>query len=466
MTDTAPVADRLRAHGQEHLLRWWDELDESQRARLVADIEAVDFDRLAELQQGSAGEHVDPAAAVAPAGLVTTPGTDAERAERDRAKAVGEELLAAGKVAAVLVAGGQGTRLGYDAPKGTFPVGPLTGASLYEGFAKQLLARSKRAGASIPYLVMTSDATHDDTEAFFREHEWFGLNEDDVHFFRQGTMPACDAESGKLLLAEKQRLATSPDGHGGVLVALERTGLLELCRERGIERLFYHQVDNPLCRVCDPVFLGLHVLRESEMSTKVVPKRTPEEKMGVVVDVDGRTRIIEYSDLPDDVARRRNEAGELDVRAGNIAVHAFDVAFVERLVRGDLATTGLPFHTAHKKVPFVNENGERIEPESPNAHKFERFVFDALPHAKNALVLEIDRRDEFAPVKNAFGTDSPATSLLAATARGRDWLVAAGAKVPDNVPVEIDPLFALDAADVAEKVEKGTVFDAPVLLTE
>ncbi len=460
----SPPRETLRAHGQEQVLRFWDELDEEARAALVADLEAVDFDQLAELRGGDRSEKVDASKAVPPAGLVTTPRTDEQRDEWARARTTGEELLAGGKVGVVLVAGGQGTRLGYDAPKGTFPVGPLSGASLYEVFAKQLLARSRRAGRSVPWFVMTSHATHAPTVAFFEEHGHFGLDPADVHFFQQGTMPACDAETGDLLLAEKHRLATSPDGHGGVLTALERAGLLSLCRDRGIERLFYHQVDNPLCRVCDPLFLGLHALRDSELSTKVVPKRSPEEKMGVVVDVDGVTRIIEYSDLPDDVARRTNEAGELDVRAGNIAVHVFDVAFVERLLEGGGAS--LPFHVANKKVPHLGESGNPVEPETPNAHKYERFVFDALPHARNALVLEIDRRDEFAPVKNALGSDSPATSLVASTARSRDWIVAAGASVPDNVPIEIDPLFALDADDVAEKVASGTTFDGPVLLTE
>ena len=213
----------------------------------------------------------------------------------------------------------------------------------------------------------------------------------------------------------------------------------------------------------DPAFLGFHALRESEISTKVVPKTGPAEKMGVVVDVDGVTRIIEYSDLPDDVAHRLNDAGELDIRAGNIAVHVFDVAFLDRLLSDDLA---LPFHVAHKKVPYVDDSGSVVSPEEPNANKFERFVFDALLHARNALVMEVDRRDEFAPVKNAFGADSPASSLCASVAQFRHWLRAAGATVPEHVPVEIDPLFAMDPAELAARIQAGTTYDGPVWLSE
>ena len=250
MADAEGLRARLTEHGHEHALRWWDDLDVDGRAALVADLEAVDLAQLAELRGGSVAKEVDAAAAQAPRGLVRQPTTDEDRAAWTEATDAGNDLLAKGKVAALLVAGGQGTRLGYDKPKGMFPVGPMSGASLFEVFCHQLAAIGRRVGSTIPYFVMTSHATHAPTVAFFEEHGYFGLNEDDVRFFQQGTMPAVDAESGKLLLAEKGRLATSPDGHGGVLTALGRAGLLDLCRDRGIERIFYHQVDNPLCRVC------------------------------------------------------------------------------------------------------------------------------------------------------------------------------------------------------------------------
>jgi UDP-N-acetylglucosamine/UDP-N-acetylgalactosamine diphosphorylase len=326
---------------------------------------------------------------------------------------------------------------------------------MFEMLAHQLLARSQRAGVAIPYYIMTSDATHAETVACFSEQHFFGLNPNDVRFFRQGNMPAVDAATRKLLLADKGRLACSPDGHGGMLAALANTGLIEDMRQRGIELLYYHQVDNPTAIVCDPAFLGLHVASGSEMSTKVVAKRSAEERMGVVVDIDGVTQIIEYSDLPDEVAQRHDANGHLDISAGNMAIHLFNREFLERLSTGDLT---LPFHIAHKNVEHVDEKGDVIQPAEPNAYKFEKFIFDAMPKAQRALVMEVERAREFNPVKNAEGDDSPATARAALAALHRGWLQAAGALVGEDVPIEIDPLFALDEAEVKRKVTPGTVF--------
>jgi UDP-N-acetylglucosamine/UDP-N-acetylgalactosamine diphosphorylase len=324
-----------------------------------------------------------------------------------------------------------------------------------------LLARSRRSGAAIPYYVMTSDATHDETVAAFDESGFFGLNADDVHFFRQGNMPAVDASTGRLLLAGKASLAISPDGHGGVLQALERAGLFADMRRRGIECIYYHQVDNPTVKVCDPAFLGLHVEHGAQVSTKVVAKRSWDERMGVAVSVDGVTQIIEYSDLPDDVARQTAPDGSLRHWAGSIAVHVFDRGFLEELATSD---AGLPFHIARKKVPYLNESGEWVDPAEPNGVKFERFIFDTLPHATTALIVETDRAREFNPVKNANGADSPATARAALCALHAEWLRSAGQTVPDGATVEIGPLFALDAEDVEERFRSGRVFDGRVYL--
>ncbi len=342
-----------------------------------------------------------------------------------RRVAAGDELLRAGKVGAILVAGGQGTRLGFDKPKGMYPIGALSHAPLFQILAQQLLARSRRAAAPIPYFIMTSDATHDETVAFFGEHKNFGLPAGDVFFFQQGNMPAVDAASGKLLVASDQTLSTSPDGHGGMLTALAKSGLLAEMNRRGIEYLHYHQVDNPTAIVCDPVFLGFHAELGCDMSVKVVAKRSAAERMGVAVDVDGVTQIIEYSDLPLDVARKTDAAGALLLWAGSTAIHVFTRAFLDRLVEhGD----ALPFHVAHKKVPYCDADGKLVNPERENAYKFERFIFDALPLAKRALVLETDRAREFNPVKNASGDDSPETARAALASLFHGWLRAAGRK--------------------------------------
>lgn len=466
---SAELKQRLERFQQQHVLKWWGELADEQRDALQAELNGIDFDLIERLTNDwrSRGDDDDAPAESSvepPESVADLPRTDADRAERNRAKQIGEELLAAGKVGAVLVAGGQGTRLGFDAPKGMFPIGPVTDRTLFQLFAEQLQARSRPAGATIPYYVMTSAATHAETVEFFEANDFLGLNRDAVFFFQQGATPAVDASTGKLLLAEKGRLALGPDGHGGLLAALRRGGLFDDMARRGIEVLYYHQVDNPATVVCDPVFLGLHRLRESEASTKVVSKVAPEERMGVVVSVGGRTQIIEYSDLSAELARQREPDGRLRIRAGNTAIHAFNREFLERMATEDL----LPFHVAHKKVGCVNDSGEFVEPAAENGLKFERFIFDVLPHAQNALVMEVDRAAEFLPVKNADGADSPATSRAGLSRMYADWLRSAGAEVSSDadLALEISPLYAVDRDELKAKLPGGTIVDGPRVFAE
>jgi len=465
------IQRQLTEYGQEHVLRLWNELTPDERPSLEEQIRSLDLGQIASLvemarrsQQGVAAndaliERANRAGPPSP--LVRLPKTDEERDRWREARQRGEELLLGGTVGAILVAGGQGTRLGFNKPKGMYPIGVVSQAPLFQVLAEQVLARSRFAGSPIPYFIMTSDATHDETIAFFIEHDFFGLSPDDVYFFAQGNMPAVDAESGKLLISSDKTLITSPDGHGGMLPALARTGMLEEMQRRKIEYLHYHQVDNPTAIVCDPVFLGFHSFFDAEMSVKVVAKRSAEERTGVAVAIDGKTQIIEYSDLPAQVARKTDSDGSLLLWAGSTAIHVFNRSFLERLVEGD---TALPFHIARKKVPFCNEEGQLVTPTTENAYKFERFIFDALPLAKNALVLEADRAREFNPVKNASGDDSPDTARSAMLRLHQEWLLAAGAHVDPSTPIEISPLFALDANKVRRKVKPGTVFTEPTLL--
>jgi UDP-N-acetylglucosamine/UDP-N-acetylgalactosamine diphosphorylase len=342
-----------------------------------------------------------------------------------------------------------------------FPIGTISGKTLYRLLAEQLRARSKRAGAPIPYYVMTSNATHEPTAAYFRENHFWGLNPPDVHFFRQGYLPAVDRATGRLLLAEKHQLALNPDGHGGLLAALDGAGLLGDMRRRGIDYLFYHQVDNPLVKACDPAFLGFHAHRESEVSTKVVAKLSAEEKMGVVVDLDGRSQIIEYSDLPADVARQKDERGGLSFWAGNTAIHVFSRSFLDRLVRDRIE---LPVHRAIKAVAHIDDAGRRVNPETENAVKYERFIFDVLPLASRSLVVEASRDEEFCPLKNKTGDFSPPHVQSSMTRSYANWLRSAGVAVPEGLPVEVSPLYALDADDLAARVDRRLKCDGPVYL--
>lgn len=467
-TDThSSEHERLRQHHQDHLLRWWNELDSDRRAGLASQFAELDLPLLSRLLAEPAPTAADEEApakkahrAVPPAQLVRAE-SGAEHKAWTTARKRGDDLLREGRVGVVLVAGGEGTRLGFPHPKGKFPIGAVSGKSLFQLLAEQVVARSKRAAAPIPYYVMTSHATHDETVAFFETHDYFGMSRGDVKFFRQGRMPAVDRHSGRILLSDRHELALNPDGHGGILAALDRAKLFDDMRRRGIDFLYYHQVDNPLARVCDPAFLGFHAEYDSEVSTKVVAKLAPEEKMGVVVDVDGRSQIIEYSDLPPEVAARRDAQNELLLWAGSTAIHVFNRSFLEQL-RDTKAE--LPFHRAIKKVPYLDDAGKLVEPDTENAVKFERFIFDVLPLAERTLVVEARREDEFCPLKNKSGDFSPEHVQEGLSRLYAGWLAAAGVAVPAGLPVEISPLYALDAEELAGKIDRSQRFDGPVYL--
>jgi len=458
--DFASLTKRLEANGQAHVLQFWDELNGAQRVRLATQIESIDLELLAKLIAGE-DEKPDFTAmarrATAPP-AVKSDGTGATWTSAE-AKEQGEQALASGRVAAVIVAGGQGTRLGFDQPKGMFPIGPVSHRTLFAIFADRLRAIAKRYGVSVPLYLMTSPATHDETVAYWSKNDYLGLQAEDVRIFCQGMMSAVDAVTGKLLLEEKDSLALSPDGHGGTVAALAKAGCLADAASRGIDLLSYVQVDNPLVSLCDANLLGHHVMSGSEMTTQVVRKRFATEKVGNVLMVDGRVQIIEYSDLPDEAAQRCNESGDLMLWAGNIAVHVLDRSFLERAANWSDA---LPFHRAFKNVPYIDEHGNRVQPAKPNAIKFERFIFDLLPHSENAFVVEALASEAFAPVKNANGaaTDTPDHSMQAISDLHRGWLEAAGVRVAAGIRVEINPLFAIDAQELRTKCNAGMQVNA------
>lgn len=450
--------------GQEHLLQFLNDLDADQANQLKSQVDAIDFVQLARLVDAKEAK-VDWAALArrAESPPAVQLGADHPKFSAHEAIAAGEQALREGRVGMILVAGGQGTRLGFDKPKGMFPVGPISNRTLFQMHVDRLMAVMKRFDVSIPMYIMTSPATDEATRQFFSDNDQFGLRDDQLQIFCQGTMPAVDAQTGKVLLASKDQIALSPDGHGGLVAALHNGGCLADADSRGIEYFFYAQVDNPLAQLCDPELIGYHMLAKSQMTTQVVKKRFAKEKVGNVVQVDGKVQIIEYSDLPDQIAELTNADGSLKFWAGNIAVHVFDRTFLESVV-GD--AEGLPFHRANKKVSFINTDGELVEPAEPNAIKFERFVFDLLPIAKSAIVVEGDPAKVFAPVKNADGgeVDTPAHTKEALLALHQSWLIDAGAQLDDGVRVEIHPDWALDAAEVAQKLEAGQRFVADTFL--
>ncbi|MCE9552715.1 MAG: UDPGP type 1 family protein [Planctomycetes bacterium] len=453
-SDYDELISLLKPHGQQHLLRFWDKLNPVQQQELGEEIRRLDIGVLTAARSGAGQDatHDLSRAVIPPAIRLQQP--DRETWAQS-AQHLGAEALSAGKVGCLLVAGGQGSRLGFDHPKGMFSIGPVSGASLFQILLEKIVATRDRYGAAVPLFLMTSPATDDETVAYLSEQRNFGLAEDDVHIFCQGTLPAIDAQMHKLLLAEPGHLALSPDGHGGMLEALKRSGGLDALRRRGVEHLFYFQVDNPLAQVCDPETIGAHLMAQSEYTLQVVNKRDPGERVGVVVSIDGQMRVVEYSDLPAEAAAERAPDGGLKLWAGSIAVHMFAVDFLQRMAADPQS---LPLHRALKKVPYLDEQGRTVQPQQPNAIKLERFIFDLLPHAARGLVVEVDPAAAFAPVKNAPGEkiETPEYVQDYLMAQARRWLAAAGAEVAEGVRVEISPRFALDAAELATKINSGT----------
>jgi len=469
-TSIGELRERFEAEGQGHVFAFWDELGEAARRELAREARAVDLDLVRELGELAAGGRSETAVErFEPPELFPLERDAGREREAREAARRGAEVLREGRVGFVVVAGGQGSRLGFEGPKGKFPAGPVSGRSLFEWHARRLLAARERHASAMPWYVMTSATNDAETRAFFELHAFFGLPPEDVFFFQQRMLPALDAE-GRIVMRTRGNLFLAPNGHGGTLEALAVSGGLADAARRGIEHLSYFQVDNPLGRPADPLFLGLHVLAGARMSSKVVEKREPWEKVGVIGRADGRLGCIEYSDLPAELRDARDAEGRLLFRAGNIAAHVIDRGFVEELV-GKGAR--LPWHIARKEVPAIDARGA---PCTRAAVKFETFVFDALGHAGNSVTLEVERELEFSPVKNARGPDSPETMRRDLTRMFAAWLRAVGAhgagvaaleSAGENgsLAIEVDPTFAEDPEQFRarmpaepERHERGILF--------
>jgi len=464
----AALATQLAAVGQSHVLAWWDRLDAAGRSRLVGQLAVVDWSQFAMLQRLAAAYGDAAAPPAIDVGRAITPpclrlGDAAGAIEPAAARSRGAEALSAGEVGAILVAGGQGTRLGCTGPKGLYRVGPLSQASLFELLFGKLLAVRRRFGRHVPLAIMTSSATDEETRQFLRDHDWCGLSPDHVHVFRQHDLPALDAATGRLLLDGKDHVAMAPDGHGGMLTALAETGGLDWFARHGAQTIVSFQVDNPLALPLDREFLGYHLLSTADFSTQVVRKREPAERVGVVVEQEGRHGVVEYSDLPPALAAERLSDGRLRFDAGSIAIHAFTKSFLDRAAsRRD----ALPLHLAHKVVPFIDAEGRLVTPPAPNAIKFERFIFDLMPLATTVCVVEIDPAEGFAPLKNPPGAaaDAPEHVRAALVAHARRLLERCGVSVADGIDVELDPAAILDEADIAGAISPGTRIERPMVV--
>lgn len=430
---------KLHQGGQEHLLACAKALpDDDARGRFLAQIAAVDWEELRHPAPPTPHEEVTPSRVIS---------LDERAALAPALMPLGEAAYQAGQVAVLMVAGGQGTRLGTVAPKGCYPLMPLSHKSIYQVQAEKVWSLSRRLGRPLPFLVMTSPATDAETRSFFAAHGGFDLPE--VRFFCQGTVPSLD-ERGRALLARPGELLTNPDGHGGCFTALVRSGELDLLSAGGIRYLVYLQVDNILAPVDDPLLVGLCEAEGADLITKVLEKAHPDEKVGHLVRVAGRDRIIEYTELTPEDVRRPGPDGAPLYRWGSPAMHCFSVAFLSRLARRGYK---LPLHRSRKPLRACFQDGVR----EVQGDKSERFIFDLLPEAERHLGLAIRRDDEFAPVKNATGADSPDTATALASDLYARWLRAAGVEVslPEGAHIEISPRYAATEAQLLARCAGG-----------
>ncbi|EIN13928.1 UDP-N-acetylglucosamine diphosphorylase [Punctularia strigosozonata HHB-11173 SS5] len=467
---------RYEAAGQGHLLDFWPKLSQTEQAALAAQLEALDIDRVNRIYKRAVDaekELADPAHAAETIEPLPEDAFETAVGQLEKEKSwreIGLKAIANGQVAVLLMAGGQGTRLGSSAPKGCYDIGLPSHKSLFQYQAEriarlQVVAQEEcgkeKGSVIIPWYIMTSGPTRKETEGFFTKHSYFGLDPKHVIFFEQGTLP-CLTMEGKVLLETPSRVAVAPDGNGGLYAATtapispsNSSTVLSDLKERKIQYIHAYCVDNCLVRVADPVFLGYCIGKQADCAAKVVPKAYATESVGVVARRGQKFSVVEYSEITKEQAERRDAAGELAFRAANIANHFYTTSFLDSV---ETFEDQLAFHIARKKIPYVDlQTGEVVKPTKPNGMKLEMFVFDVFPFTKHFAVLEVARNEEFSPLKNAPGTgaDDPDTSRRDLLAQHRRFLEAAGAHVENGVEIELSPLVTY-AGEGLQTVEGKT----------
>ncbi len=386
--------DKLEKYGQQHVLKYYEELRKEEQEALLCQIEQTDFEVLSLCQKK---ETLNPRGEITPIGVMQLPEIEVKKEEYTK---IGLDAIRAGKVGAVLLAGGMGTRLGSDAPKGVYNIGLTKEVFIFQRLIENLLDVVNQAGAWIPLYVMTSDKNHETTTAFFKEKEYFGYNADYVTFFMQDMAPASDYE-GKVYMEAKNKISTSPNGNGGWFLSMMKWGVVDKIREAGVEWLNVFAVDNVLQRIADPCFVGATIATNSAVGAKVVKKNAPDEKVGAMCLEDGKPSIVEYYDMTEELMAAKDENGEPAYNFGVILNYLFREKDLEEIV-----AKKLPLHIVEKKIPFLDDKGELVKPEKPNGYKFEQLVLDMIHELDSCLPYEVVRNKEFAPIKNKTGIDS------------------------------------------------------------
>ncbi|WP_207637704.1 UTP--glucose-1-phosphate uridylyltransferase [Ruminococcus flavefaciens] len=395
MINRDQAARILKDYGQEHILKYFDELSDNEKQELLSQIEIIDFSVLDNLDAEKNSNTIR--GKFEPLGAVTI---DDIASNSDEYISVGIEAIKNGKAAAVLLAGGQGTRLGFDKPKGMFNIGVERKLYIFQCLINNLMDVVKLAGAWVPLYIMTSEKNHNDTTDFFKENNYFGYAPEYVHFFIQDMAPSVDF-NGKILMEGKSKISISPNGNGGWFSSLVRAGLLDEIKANGVEWINVFAVDNVLQRIADPGFIGAVIKSGLQSGSKVVSKASPDEKVGVLCLEDGMPSIVEYYEMTEEMRTLLDEKGELAYKYGVILNYLFNVKKLE-----EICDRKMPVHVVDKKIPYMSENGEIIKPTEPNGHKFETLVLDMVHMQDSCLAYEVVREKEFAPVKNATGVDS------------------------------------------------------------
>ena len=394
------VKEILKKYDQEHLLIKYEQMSKEDQEYLLNQILDIDFDQIMSLYENTKKEielgndKIEPISYVDKFKLSQEEKTEYEK--------LGENAIKAGKLGFITMAGGQGTRLGHKGPKGTFKL--IGEKTLFQLICETLMEGSQKYGVSIPWYIMTSRENNDDTVAYFEKENYFGYSKENIKFFKQGELPMIGTD-GKILLDKNGFVKQAADGHGGIFEAIFKNNLLEDMKQKGLEWLFIGGVDNCLVKMCDPLFIGLAIENNYLAAGKSLVKSNPAEKVGVFCKRNGRPSVIEYTEISKEMAEAKDENGELLYGEAHVLMNMFNIKALEELEKNKL-----PFHSAFKKAEYLDENGNLITPDSPNAYKFESFIFDAFSSLKDMLIMRVKREEEFAPVKNAEGVDSPETA--------------------------------------------------------
>lgn len=398
--DIEAVKPKLKKYGQEHLLKFYDNLDENKKEKLLEQIENIDFELINSLYDSTKGNAKKDNAKIEPIDFID------KYKLNDKYKyyeEIGKKAIKAGELAVVTMAGGQGTRLGHSGPKGTFDIGLDSHKSLFELLCDSIKEEAKKYDVQIPWFIMTSKENNKDTIEFFKKNKYFGY-EKNIYFFIQGELPMIDTE-GKILIGENGLIKLAADGHGGVYESLVKSNMVNKMKELGCKWVFIGGVDNCLAKMVDPVLMGIAIDKNVTAAGKSVVKANPHEKVGAFCKKNGKPSVVEYSEITDEMAEAVDENGELLYGESHILCNLFSVDAIERM-----GSNPLPYHIAFKKATYIDKDGNKVVPTSPNAFKFEAFLFDAFGEVDDMAILRVKREEEFAPVKNANGVDSPETA--------------------------------------------------------